>query len=165
MAAANDATGVFELITMNGRDKCWQWHGNWGGRDRARRPYFQVQGKRWLAYRLVYTLVHGNELQTEDQILHSCDHGDYPIGCCNPYHLRIGRAAENSVDRSLRERHGIPRTVVRAIRVLLEKGKPQHEIAELYGISREAVSAIAVGRSHQHVLEERGNGVANATDE
>tara|TARA_Y100001951_G_C11114763_1_gene169483 strand:+ start:238 stop:390 length:153 start_codon:yes stop_codon:yes gene_type:complete len=45
-----------------------------------------------------------------------------------------------------RERHGMPRTVIRAILRLRAKGKTQKEVAELYGVSREAISAIDTGR-------------------
>jgi len=45
-----------------------------------------------------------------------------------------------------RERHGLPAIVVKAIRKLRSEGKTQKEVAELYGISREAVSAIDTGR-------------------
>ncbi len=45
-----------------------------------------------------------------------------------------------------RERHGLPKTVVRAIRKLRIEGRTQSDIADLYGISREAISAIDTGR-------------------
>jgi predicted transcriptional regulator len=48
-----------------------------------------------------------------------------------------------------RERHGLPRSVVKAIRTLLDKGRVQHEIADLYGISRECVSSIATQRVYK----------------
>jgi predicted transcriptional regulator len=65
--------------------------------------------------------------------------------------MRLGTVRENSQDMMARERHGLPKTVVRAILTLLDRGTTQQDIADLYGISREAVSAIATGRSHQTV--------------
>ena len=73
-------------------------------------------------------------------ILHSCDRGGYPIGCCNPKPMRVGTHDENMTDMTSRERHGLPETVVRAIRRLIEQGETQQVIATRYGLSREAVS-------------------------
>tara|TARA_R100000306_G_C4298050_1_gene103630 strand:- start:288 stop:479 length:192 start_codon:yes stop_codon:yes gene_type:complete len=52
-------------------------------------------------------------------------------------------------DMKERERHGMPKTVVRAILKLRNEGKTQEDIANLYGISRETISAIETGRSHK----------------
>jgi len=41
-----------------------------------------------------------------------------------------------------RERHGLNRTVVRAILKLLEDGRSHKSVAQLYGVSREAITAI-----------------------
>ena len=84
-------------------------------------------------------------------ILHSCDNGQWPIGCCNPYHMRIGNHVENSHDMMMRQRHGLPRVVVKAIRRLLDAGKTHEQIAELYGIGRTTVTMIANHRAHVHV--------------
>jgi transcriptional regulator len=56
-------------------------------------------------------------------------------------------------DMKERERHGVPRIVVRAILRLRTEGKTQQEVADLYGLSRESISAIETGRSH---TEEKG---------
>jgi hypothetical protein len=102
----------------------------------------------------VYELVHGVSLGSTQLILHSCDNGDWPIGCCNPYHLRVGTPQENSNDMIARQRHGLPHAVVRNIRRLLSEGRPQSEIAELYGISRETVSAIKTMRLHRQLPDD-----------
>jgi len=61
-----------------------------------------------------------------------------------------------------RERHGLPKIVIRSICKLLAEGRTQSDIAKLYGVSRETVSSISTGRrtseidpdedSKQHVL-------------
>lgn len=145
---ANSPTDVFQLIDMRGHDECWPFLGTWGGRAREKRPYFMASGRRTMAYRIVWELVNG-PIPEGMLILHSCDNGGFPIGCCNPLHLRTGTVQENSNDMVSRQRHGLPRIVVRAILSLLDRGVIQQEIADLYGISREAVSAIATGRSHR----------------
>lgn len=152
MMAGNERSDVFSYLDMTGGpDSCWSWSGSVGGRKSEPRPYFQAEGKRYLAYRLVYELVHGVTLTKDQLVLHSCDNGSMPVGCCNPKHLSIGTVQQNSDDMTERQRHGLPHHVVKAIRKLLGDGRTQEQVAELYGVSRETVSAIATGRAHGHV--------------
>ena len=155
MANRNSKINVFKHIDMtNGPDACWSWSGPIGGRKEEPRPYFTAEGKRWIAYRLVYELTNGTPLTSDQLLLHSCDNGRMPIGCCNPKHLRIGTVQENSNDMKSRERHGLPHHVVKAIRKLLDEGRRQQDIADLYGVSRETISAIATKRVYSHVEED-----------
>lgn len=175
MPTTNTKYDVFKFYNMNvGDDECWSWSGSWGGRERTLRPYFQFGGKRMIAYRAVYELVHGVKLLSEELIRHSCDNGGAPIGCGNPAHLSKGNNLQNMDDMKLRERHGLPHNVVKAVRRLLDKGRTQDEIAELYGISQSSVSAIAQRRVYAHVpddpaeelqsIEEVNNAIARPTD-
>ena len=107
-----------------------------------------------MAYRIVWELVNGSELQSTQLILHSCDNGGHPVGCCNPAHMRIGSVQENSNDMTLRQRHGLPTNVVLHIVKLLSDGRTQQDIADLYGVSRETVSAIATGRVYKRHTQE-----------
>jgi len=63
--------------------------------------------------------------------------------------MRVGGEKENAHDMMEQQRHGLPKTVVRAIRRLVDDGRTHAQIAELYGIARETVTAIATGRSHK----------------
>jgi len=155
----NEPEDVFQFIERRGPDECWPWHGVWGGRQRDRRPYFWTYEKRVIGYRMVYMLMHGVELTPDQLILHSCDNGSKPIGCCNPAHLRIGNPRMNSDDMTLRERHGLPTNTVKYIRRLIRERRKQSDIAELFGISRELVSAIATGRVYRHIGRDRGDHV------
>lgn len=146
----NTPTDVFKHITMKGPEECWPWTGAWGGRASDRRPYFMAAGHRTMAYRWVWELVNG-EIPADKMVLHSCDNGGWPTGCTNPNHLRLGDQIENSKDMTDRQRHGLPHMVVRAIRRLLEQGETQQVIAERYGLTREAVSAIATQRTYRHL--------------
>ncbi len=150
----NEPSDVFKYITMVPGDKCWEWTGTWGGRERDKRPYFMANGRRQIAYRWVYELINGVVLAPDQPILHSCDNGGWPIGCCQPEHIRLGTHDENMQDMKERERHGLPKTVVRAIRRLIAEGRTQADIAALYGFSRETVSAIATRRVYDHVKDE-----------
>ena len=154
MGNPKEPIDVFKYYEMRGSDECWPYIGNaWGGQPREKRPYFQAAGRRQIAYRWIYELVNGVELKPSELILHSCDNGGYPIGCGCPAHMRVGDVVENAADMTSRGRHGIPPSVVRAIRTLLEQGKTQQEIADLYGLSRETISAIQTKRAYKHVTD------------
>lgn len=144
----NEPSDVFAYYTIGNDDECWPWSGTWGGRKRDPRPYFMANNRRMIAYRWVYELCHGVTLTADQQILHSCDNGGYPIGCGCIGHMRIGNTQDNMDDMVARQRHGMPKTVVRAIRTLLDQGRTQQSIADMYGVARETISAIATQRTH-----------------
>jgi len=150
----NEPVDVFRFIDMRDKDDCWTWNGTWGGRSRDRRPYFMANGRRTMAYRWVWELVTGDQIPEGVMVLHSCDNGGYPIGCCNIAHMRLGSVADNSADMTERQRVGLPHTVVRAIRRLIEQGMTQQDIANRYALSRETVSAIATGRIYKRIHED-----------
>lgn len=160
----NRRIDVFKHIEMKGKDECWPWHGAVGGRAGEQRPYFQAEGKRQLAYRTVHELHHGVKLTPDQKLLHSCDNGAMPVGCCNPAHLRIGTVQDNSDDMMARERHGVNHHVVSAIRQLAAKGRTHQVIADLYGMSRENVTAIVNRRTHT-LLERGGRSATQAEDD
>jgi hypothetical protein len=143
MPRKNIPTDVFKSINIGAKDECWSWKGRYNKKDS--RPYFTSNGRQRPAYVWVLEL-HTGEEASKRLALHSCDNGESPVGCCNPHHLRWGTHDENMKDMVDRERHGLPAIVVKAIRKLRSEGKTQKEVAELYGISREAVSAIDTGR-------------------
>lgn len=150
MSKRNKPEDVFRRITMGPKDKCWPWTGPVSGRDRDR-PYMSIGGQATLVYRIVYELVHGVRLGTDDIVRHTCDNSL----CCNPEHLIIGSHQQNMDDMKERERHGLPHNTVKAIKRLIAAGvHTQEEIAAKYGVSRENVSKIATGRLYSHVLLE-----------
>ena len=154
MPSKNTKNDVWKYIDRRGgNDECWVWTGPQGGRASELRPYFGYDGKRSIAYRLVWELVHGEEPPSDKMILHSCDNGRMPIGCCNPRHMSLGDVQQNSNDMKERERHGLPHNSVKAIKRLLQQGRQHNDIADLYGVSRELITAIANGRVYQHVKE------------
>jgi hypothetical protein len=165
MPRSNDPVDVFQLIEMRGPDSCWVWHGSWGGRAYDRRPYFMANGERTMAYRWVWRLVHGVDLLPGQMILHSCDQGGYPIGCCNPSHMSVGSHQDNMDDMRKRERHGLPATAVAAIRRLLDQGDTQQSIAEKFGVSRETISAIATGRVYKDGAARRAANISEPPTE
>jgi hypothetical protein len=145
MARKNSPEMVFLHIDMHDGDKsiCWEWKGKVNAKDG--RPYFTVDGKRRPAYNYVLELFSGKHQTSKEVVRHNCDNKL----CCNPHHLQFGTHQDNMDDMKDRERHGLPKTVVRAIRKLLVEERSQQEIATLYGVSRETISAIATGRAHK----------------
>jgi|TARA_R110000751_G_scaffold5594_3_gene25362 hypothetical protein len=150
MARNNVPSDVFKSIDMKGGDKnvCWPWTKTTNAKDG--RPYITIKGKRRPSYVIVLECVSGTS-QKEGQVArHSCDN---PI-CCNPHHLAWGTHQDNMDDMVKRDRHGLPRTVIRAIRKLLSEGRTHSEISNLYGVSRETITAINNGRTHKGITNE-----------
>jgi len=150
----NEPIDVFKYIDMRGPDECWIWRGAWGGQARDKRPYFMANRRRTMAYRWVWELVTGEPIPEGQLVLHACDGGGYPIGCCNMAHMRLGSVVENANDMTDRQRVGLPHTVIRAIRRLLDQGMTQQDVATRYALSRETVTAIATGRTYKRVADE-----------
>lgn len=144
-------TELFRRIDTHGGDRavCWEWRGKVNPTDG--RPYVTFDGVRHLAYRVAYELVHGPGSLDGYVGRHTCDNKV----CCNPWHLVPGDHQANMQDMRERDRHGLPALAVRNIRKLLAAGRTQQEIADLYGCSREAISAIATGRNKAHVEGEQ----------
>ena len=140
MSRSNDTRDVFRFIDMGSKDECWPWKNKVNAKDG--RPYITIQGTRRPSYVIVLELYSGEQADGR-YALHSCDNKI----CCNPHHLSWGSHQSNMDEMKERERHGLPKIVVRAITKLIDEGKTQQEIADLYGISREAISAIKNGRT------------------
>ena len=151
MPKTNEPADVFRYYAMQSDDECWPWLGAWGGRTTDKRPYFMSGYRRQMAYRWVYELYHGVTLTPDQVILHSCDRGSFPVGCGNVHHMRLGTPQDNVEDRVKRNRQGMTDRMVHAIRSLLDEGKTQQEVADLFGVSRELISAIATQRKYRHV--------------
>lgn len=146
MGKANRPVDVFKKINMHNGDrvKCWEWQ---GAIDKGR-PYIVIKGKKYLAYRVVFDVMNEEVLQDNEVVRHSCDNSI----CCNPMHLKRGTQQENMNDMTERERHGLPHHSVKNIKRLLREGKQTHrEIANLYGTTRENITAINTGRSYKHL--------------
>lgn len=111
MVKVNRPVDVFKFIDMptDGNPKpCWPWLAGTGGKDG--RGYFSAKGIKWLAYRLVYTLIYG-EIPSGQMVRHKCDNKL----CCNPYHLELGSQSDNENDKYDRDRYGFPNKVLARI--------------------------------------------------
>jgi len=143
---ANRPVDIFRKINMHHGDRtvCWEWKGTID----KERPYFVIKGKKLLVYRIMFDVMNDIILKDDELVRHTCDNSI----CCNPFHLVRGTHQENMDDMTERERHGMPHHTVRNIKKLLKDGKQTHsEIAELYGTTRENITAINRGISYKHV--------------
>lgn len=152
---ANKPIDVFKYIDMHdGNIKvCWEWLQSIN--NSTKRPYFTAQKKRWQAYSLVYSLYYLSEdsnipvyIPKGQVVRHKCDNQI----CCNPHHLELGTHQDNMNDMKQREQHGLPHHTVKAIRKSVANGNTHKDVAKLYGISSENVSAIVNKRSYAHVI-------------
>lgn len=124
---------------------CWVWAAALNPTDG--RPYFNVAGVRWLAYRLVYTLVHG-PIPDGQVVRHACDNE----ACCNPSHLSVGSHGDNERDKGDHDRWGFPKEVLTQIMKYYKAGVQQQQIADMctqqFGIvvTQQRVSDIIRGK-------------------
>ena len=110
-------------------------------------------GTRHLAHRFVCEKKHGPAPSSDSHAAHSCGNGH--LGCINWRHLRWATPVENMADRIVHgtsnrgSRHGISKlkeSDIPEIRRQIEKGRPQKEVAQDFGVSQSEISDINRGR-------------------
>jgi len=154
MRRKNEPIDVFLQIAIppdGDPGPCWPWTGKLNKSDG--RPYFTVGGVRWLAYRLVFTLVKG-PLRPGEVVRHVVCANEV---CCNPWHIEAGTQGENETDKGDQDRWGFPREVLDSVLEYSRAQIAQEQIARIvslqYGIimTQQRVSDIVTGarRSHQ----------------
>ena len=123
----NRPVDVFKYINTHGNnpDVCWEWTGSLGGRDQ--RPYFSVNKKKMLAYRIIHDLFSPDTPIQDGQVIrHQCNN---PV-CCNPKHIIAGSQSENEHDKYTSDRVGYTHNMLRAIRRFRKLGYTYERIAE-----------------------------------
>lgn len=154
-----DADRFWRFVTLATPDSCWIWTGaRTGGRDGVTYGTFarsrRSPGRRMIyAHRMAYCLANNVDpatLSRATQVRHNCDNPP----CCNPRHLLPGTPRDNARDKVARGRalRGeqifgaiLTEQAVREIKGLLGRGKRHAAIAEIYGVTRPAISQIARG--------------------
>lgn len=150
-----------------GPDACWPWT---KARDRDGYGVTKIGGRQWRVCRWVLTQTVGRDLEDHELSRHACDN---PV-CCNPRHIIVGTAAENSDDMKRRGRqirggrHWVARNPivvrgernpasrltegdVRAIRTKYADGARQVDLAAEFGITQGMVSSIIRRASWKHI--------------
>jgi hypothetical protein len=153
---------VFRRINMHDGDKsvCWEWRGAHGkGTRNEWRPRVVIDMKDYYVYRVVYELYTGYKLQRDDVIRHNCDHP----WCCNPFHMIIGKQADNVHDMLKRERVGMKHFHVKRIMQMLEMGCTAKfvctKMREGYNMSLDVsvIRKIRLRRVYKHIPWEWGD--------
>jgi hypothetical protein len=147
---------ILSNVKVNRTTGCWEWQ-----LTKERPPIFPYGriyfGKKYkLVHRVMYEEMHGLPIRDGMCVLHRCDNPS----CCRPSHLFLGTKTDNANDRDSKgrgvkgERDGMSKVTasqVLEIRSARAAGRSLKDIAEVYGISFSAVSAIARGKTWKHV--------------
>jgi len=147
-----------EVILQKQNISCWNWTGyltTYGYGEFG--PRIKNVRYRMLAHRASYMLENNHSIPKGLCILHKCDNRR----CVNPKHLWLGTKLENSQDmvNKGRSAKGIKNgggnrlnsQQVKEIKVRLQNGDQQKDIAKEFGISKSMVCFIAKGRNWSHV--------------
>jgi hypothetical protein len=127
-----------------GEGACWPWLAS-VTQSTGRGQFFPGPGRFVMCHRYAYTLAHG-EIPDGLRVLHA--RGCLP-NCCNPGHLRLGSAFENTCDARREGRlraNKLTRSEVERI-LELRQSLPPHVIASRFGVSAQAVENIRKGRA------------------
>lgn len=157
-------------VNRGGADSCWEWTAS---TFRDGYGQIKIRGRNLKAHRVAFWLGHGVD---PDALLvcHSCDRPS----CCNPAHLFLGTPRDNTLDCKAKGRlntaagplHGsrtkpesrargeriasavLTADAVSEIRSLYASGGiTQQQIADRYGVSREAINSIIRGVRWKHI--------------
>jgi hypothetical protein len=181
MARRNLPTDVFKYIQLGEPHECWPWT---AGANKDGIPYFSLNGRKIIAYRLVYKLVHPDwDIDNPREVLrHKCeDEQGRPIDnplCCNPDHVIPGTHIQNMLDMVLRGRQGLTKEMVYAI-LSLVKEHPEmthKQVADRISykyqvnVSRQCVTDLLAGNRHRELrnlidAEQRAIDESGMTDE
>ena len=129
---------------------CWLWTGTIKYETPAHQRYglFKVRGKNTQRSHRVSWMIHRGPIPDGKCVLHKCDNSQ----CVNPDHLWIGTRGENIKDMVSKNRQAVGgmfgKSNLTVEKVLAIKNDPrsQASIAKDYGICRQEVSHIKLGR-------------------
>lgn len=162
MGRRNHPHDVFKFIDIKGPSDCWLWK---GGTNKDGIPYFTLNGKKIIAYRLVYWLTNPSwDINNSREFLrHQCKDQqgrsvDNPL-CCNPAHVIPGTHLENMLDMASRGRSGLTKDMIYAILKLhgempdLTHKQIADRIAFKFetNVSRQAITDLLAGNRHREL--------------
>lgn len=119
---------------------CWNWQ-----RPSGSHGYGEVRldGRLWTAHRLMWAITNNTNVETSDDICHTCDNRR----CVNPAHLFKGTRLENMRDASRKWRltKKLTKDQVLIIRERVAKGERRYKVAKEFGVSGALIGKIAAG--------------------
>jgi hypothetical protein len=123
-----------KLDRSGGPESCWIF-----GKGKSYGT-FVVQNDRYVASRVSYSWLKGEEIPDEMFVCHTCD----VRGCCNPRHLFLGTNEENILDRVSKNRSYIPSPGWGGLnhQSTISKG----EIAEVFRLNKEGYSHAGIAK-------------------
>jgi len=137
----------WKFVDKRSDDECWPWLGY---KDVAGYGRIGFKHVPQLASRVSYEL-HFGTIPQGNVVCHACDNPE----CVNPSHLWLGSQKDNLRDmyRKGRNNHArkLTTTQAREARRLRERGWSYQRIGNRYGVTREAIRAICVGRNWKHL--------------
>lgn len=148
-AFSRDWCRLVEANTTKNQNGCWNWN---GAKDKNGYGAVRFLHARDKAHRIAWKLFRG-PIPEEMCICHACDNPS----CVNPVHLFVGSKSDNMQDKVVKQRQAVahgPLSTQDAteMRTMYWGGvASQGLIAEMFGVSQAAVSAIVLGRTHQAV--------------
>lgn len=127
---------------------CWEWQGggNGHGYGQMRVNYSQVG-----THKIAWELANG-QIPAKLYVLHKCDNR----ACCNPGHLFLGTAKDNTIDMIQRGRkrarlgaphHHVTNDEVLTIKSRYADGATKAALAREFNVSHNTVSNIVNGRT------------------
>ena len=134
---------------------CWIWTAK--SNCQGYGTIFMEGHKMVRAHRLAYVLAKG-PIPNDICVLHKCDNPS----CVNPAHLFLGTHAENMQDKKLKGRNRVPfgerhssckltAAQVVEIRICIESGETQREVARRFNVSQPAVRNIYHRKTWKHI--------------
>ena len=136
---------------------CWMFLGPWNSHGYGHLSY---DGHIYRAHRASWEL-HNGPIPEGHCVLHRCDNRY----CVNPEHLFLGTLKDNADDMRSKERdtYGenfgenngqakLTEAEVRQIKqLLLQSQHTQYEIGSMFGVTREAIKMIKLGKTWRHL--------------
>ena len=141
----SDLRRFWSKVDMN-NGGCWNWR---SGKSKKGYGYFSVKPFNLQSHRVAWAISNPTNPSSGLMVMHKCDNPP----CCNPDHLFIGTAQDNSDDMMSKGRHNPPRgercsqhkldreSVAKIEEMLLLK-TPQTQIAKLFNVNQSTISNI-----------------------